>query len=188
LTFSLTFYALTLWAPKNPANQAIDLTSKKSDNNKSWRLRVFDFRNFGDQVEKRRIGERFSEYLLDSLLNIDTKIIGTKDIQGVKGSRIMRTIPTRLPPATIHLRDGLSELVPFFAVLGTVEDNTQDSFTARIKLIKYYSIEGGYYIFRIGYKIPYVHDKMINVANNIAQEIVNKIENENNDIDKKAIE
>jgi hypothetical protein len=94
-----------------------------------WKVRVYNFDNWGTSVRERHVGERFSGLILDHLLKLDlqakTAPEPPPDPVGFVGYR---------GPAPTRIGDEFKDLAPFITVTGYVEDVEESAFRTHVRV------------------------------------------------------
>jgi hypothetical protein len=81
-----------------------------------WKLRVYDFQNFGGLATAQSVGERISGRILDDLIRRQL------NAQAVAGESPLGIVAHRGSRPTIDLMQAYRELAPFVEVAGYVEE------------------------------------------------------------------
>lgn len=112
-----------------------------SDIKPKWKVKVFDFMNYGGRMQKERMGELFSGFILNSLikLNLNAVRINTKNPEYEYEKLILEYFPTRGFQPTINWEE-YSEYMPFIAIVGFVSQIDQEKFQATVRVATFTSI------------------------------------------------
>jgi hypothetical protein len=81
-----------------------------------WKLRVYDFQNFGDLTTAQNVGERISGRILDDLIRRQL------NAQAVAGDPPVAVFAHRGAGPTTNLMQTYRELAPFVEIAGYVEE------------------------------------------------------------------
>ena len=91
----------------------------------SWTIAVFNFRNWGEAVEKEKLGQRFSGFILNSLLEMQ---LNTKQM-----NEEPQYLPSRSSMGEPDLRK-YADLIPWIAVDGFVANDKEGTIDASIRV------------------------------------------------------
>jgi len=96
-----------------------------SSTEESWTVVVFNFKNWGEALEKQKIGERFSGFILNSLLD--------RHLNAKQMDEEPQYLPTRSGMVNPDLRK-YSEFIPFFAIAGFVANENEQEIESTIRV------------------------------------------------------
>lgn len=153
--------------------------SKDIYSNFSWQLRVYNFNNYGESAENEKIGERFSEMILQALLQ--------NEINAIKGDREQIEIIPGRSGENAFLKREYQYLAPLIMITGSVIDSG-DKFTAYVRVTSINRSASLRLLMASGYKVEKKINKMESVADIATKQIIASLEKfqRNQSADKKS--
>jgi len=102
--------------------------SRSGSTKPRWTVAVFNFENWGKAVEQDNLGQRFSELILNSLLELH--------LDATQMNEEPQYLPTRgFMGENVDLRKYV-DLIPFIAVVGSVQNEATDKISASIRVTR----------------------------------------------------
>lgn len=92
----------------------------------AWSVKVFHFKNYDGRMERERIGERFSAFILDALIQLDLAAGGVDATEP-------NYIPMRSPEPTVDWAE-YADFMPFVGIIGFVAPAGDERFHSSIRV------------------------------------------------------
>jgi hypothetical protein len=119
-----------------PASLRTVLRSNVLAKNDNWKIKVFDFFDYGENAERNYVGQRFSAALLKRLTQYQVDVYHTTGVD--PGNAAMSIVPMRGSAVEVDWQ-AYADLAPAIIVSGYVEDNVDGAgsyrFTVRATVI-----------------------------------------------------